>query len=383
MKTRIFYSYITCLLLLTVNVSAEQIKQQNKTADPAKKSLLEQKAAAEKHSSKKKTAQPQKVEKHGAADMKTTTNKATPVADTKKASQQTQQKTKPKSSYNAHDNTKSTQSTQVGAVEEVKINAKPNISKHEQWDIKHNKDKQCPTMSVLIPDNCVDAVRAHYMQKHKCKESSKPKRVIDSIKFAPYVGVEYMFQHIPTSADWHSAGFMPSNLDVINGFVGFRYHRNFAIELGGYHTIRRSQAQSNVSEFEGQVASGDTLVIAQLENKGFSIDWTAHCFLDPKFNVFAIVGMANYQPQLTIIPSDGTDLGDALRLVSGHNTNVFRLGVGMEYLECWWGVRARVIWDNTQSMRLNVLEAQQIFSSISPRAFGQTILVTVGLFYRF
>lgn len=380
MKTQFFYSYFACLLLLTTNVSAEQLKQQYKTADPAKKVLLEQKATAEKQTNKKKASQSQKVDSSSVAESKTVTNKSTSAEKTKKTLQQTQQKSKPKAAYNAHDGA---QSTPSDVVDEQKSSKKSNISRHEHWNIKNSKEKQCPTMSVFIPDNCVDAVRAHYMQKSKSKAPCKPKRVIDSIKFAPYVGVEYMFQHIATSAGWHSAGFMPSNLDVINGFVGLRYHRNFAIEFGGYHTIRRSQAQSNVLEFEGQTASGDTLVMAQLENKGFSIDWTAHCFLDPKFNVFAIVGMANYQPQLTIIPSEGTDLGNALRLVSGHNTNVFRLGVGMEYLECWWGVRARVIWDNTQSMRLNVLEAQQLFSSISPRAFGQTILVTVGLFYRF
>lgn len=379
MKTQFFYSYFACLLLLTANVSAEQHKPVYKTVDPTKKAAVEQKSTVEKKTSKG-TTQTKKVNKEVTADTKYLKKDTSSSVDTKKPQPQAHQKqtnNKQIPAYTAHSDKPHKDDKHHASTQQT------NTTKHEQTKSKNTREKQCPTMSVFIPDNCVDAVRAHYMQKHKCKEPSKPKRVIDSIKFAPYVGVEYMFQHIPTSADWHSAGFMPSNLDVINGFVGLRYHRNFAIEFGGYHTIRRSQAQSNVSEFEGQAATGDTLVIAQLENKGFSIDWSAHCFLDPKFNVFAIVGMANYQPKLNILTSENTDLGTALRLVKGHNTNVFRLGVGMEYLECWWGVRARVIWDNTQSMRLDVIEAQQFFSSISPRAFGQTILVTVGLFYRF
>lgn len=335
MKPQFFYSYLACLLLLTANVGAEELKPQAKTIGPTKKA----------------------IKQNAAVESAAINNSATQVQKNSKAT----------------------------AEEKPTVATKNKTAQPKHTNSKKSAGKQCPTMNLFIPDNCVDAVRTHYLHKPRRKPATtcKPKRLINSMHFAPYVGVEYMYQHVPTSADWHSGDFMPSNLDAINGFVGLRYHRNFAIEVGGYHTIRRSQGQSNVTEFEGQVASGDTLVIAQLENKGFSIDWTAHCFWDPKFNVFALVGMANYQPKLTIHTSENTDLGNALRLVKGHNTNVFRLGVGMEYLECWWGARARVIWDNTHSMRLDVIEAQQIFSAISPRAFGQTIVVTVGLFYRF
>lgn len=202
-------------------------------------------------------------------------------------------------------------------------------------------------------------------------------------QFKPYAGVEYQYQHIKSNSGWHNGYFMPANFNNYGVFAGVKYHPNFGIELGYYHYINRSQAQNVLSSFEGQTASGETLVIGQMRMKGYSLDWNVHFQLDPRFNIFVLIGAVNYQPDLVILTSEGTNLGNALRTVTGRNETVLRLGFGMEYEEDWWGARARILWDRTQYMKLNVATAQQIFPGITPDAFKQSFVVTVGVFYRF
>lgn len=206
---------------------------------------------------------------------------------------------------------------------------------------------------------------------------------IGCLKLEPYVGVEYQYQHIKANSTWHDAAILPANFNNYSVFIGTKYHPNFGIEFGYYHYFKYSQAQANVANFNGQAVPTNPLVIGQMRMRGFSADWNAHYFLDPKFNVFALIGAATYDPLLNFVTNDNSNFGQAISTVHAKNKTVLRLGVGAEYLEKWWGVRTRILWDRTQSLELDVSQAQPLFGAIPPQAFDQSFVVTLGVFFRF
>jgi hypothetical protein len=208
------------------------------------------------------------------------------------------------------------------------------------------------------------------------------KTVLQTLEFSPYIGVEYQYQHIKgTSPDW--SRFMPSNFSNKGFFLGNKYHENFGIEIGYYHSLKKSQSSTLATKFGGVTASGTTLVIAQMRNKGFSIDWDIYYPLDSKFNIMAIVGFVTMHPKVEIYTAGSTNLGAALRTVSGRNKAIFRLGAGAELVEKNWGARMKFLWDDTQKLYLNVDQVGKFFPSITKYAFKQAITATFGLFYRF
>lgn len=235
-----------------------------------------------------------------------------------------------------------------------------------------NQHKYLPSILIVIVVNILTISPA------------MAKIYIGRLRLAPYAGVEYQYQHIKANSTWHNAYILPANFNNYSLFVGVKYHPNFGIELGYYHYFKYAQAQSFVGEFNNVPVPSNPLVIGQMRMRGWSADWNAHYFLDPKFNVFALIGAVTYDPLLNFVTNDTSNFGLAISSVHGKNKTMLRLGVGAEYLEKWWGVRSRIMWDRgTQSMELNVAQAQTLFPAITPQAFNQSFVVTLGVFLRF
>lgn len=207
------------------------------------------------------------------------------------------------------------------------------------------------------------------------------KKLFCSMQMDPYLGIEYQYEHIKGNGDWNDV--LPANFQNGAIFIGNKYHPNFGIEVGYFHFLKKSQAQNTLSKFNGAEQPSDTSLLAQMKVKGFSVDWNIYVPLDPNFNVFALIGVVAMHPRVQIYSDNTTDLANGMKLVKGRNKTIMRMGVGAEYVESWWGARARLIWDQTQRMQLNVTDAQVQFGPIFPYAFKQSMVVTVGLFYRF
>jgi len=199
--------------------------------------------------------------------------------------------------------------------------------------------------------------------------------------FRPYVGVDYMYQHIKGNEDWRFI--LPANLNNIAFFAGTKYKRNFGVELGYFYYLKTSQGNATLSSFNGQAASGPTTVVGRLKTKGVSAEVSAHCFLDPKFNVFGLIGLVHVNPEIEFRTDQTTDLAAALQSVRTRNRTLLRVGGGAEYMEEHWGCRLKLIMDDTQHLKLDTNAAQTVFSSMRPQAFKQSFVVTAGVFYRF
>lgn len=211
--------------------------------------------------------------------------------------------------------------------------------------------------------------------------SASTKSIMQGLQFKPYFGWEYLYEHIKGNGTWGE--FMPANLNSQEFFVGNRYHKNFGIEIGYYHTLKKTQSSAYVSSFMGVPTNGNPIIIGQMRNEGFSFDWDIYIPLDPKFNIMGIIGLVTYHPDIQIFVNDSSALSTALSQVTGRNTTLLRLGVGLEYEEKHWGARTRVMWDQTQKLYVNVYGANSAASGVTKDAFKQACIFTAGIFYIF
>lgn len=231
------------------------------------------------------------------------------------------------------------------------------------------------SLMLLITFNAVAECKTKTPQAEKTS-------LFQALQFKPYIGWEYQYEHIKGNATWGE--FMPANLQSQAIFVGTKYHPNFGLEISYYHTLKKSQGSSYISAFMGTPdPSGDTLVIGQMRNEGFSFDWDVYFPLDPKFNIMAIVGIVTYQPNIQVYASGGTNLAAILSSVTPKNATMLRLGLGMEYEERHWGMRARVLWDQTQTMTVNVNNSSALQYGVQNDPFKQAFVFTAGIFYKF
>ena len=202
------------------------------------------------------------------------------------------------------------------------------------------------------------------------------KTLFGSLELNPYLGVEYQYQHSARAKIWRK--FMPADFNVTSVFFGNKYHKNFGIELGYYHTLKKSQNSATFADGLGH----NVTVFGQMRNKGFSFDWNIYYPLDVNFNLMGIFGLATYHPMIQVV-SDRTALGQAFSRISGRNKTIFRPGVGVEYFNKCWGARARILAPFTQELYVNVDKYGKQIVNLDKKAFKQTFLFTVGVFYIF
>lgn len=211
------------------------------------------------------------------------------------------------------------------------------------------------------------------------------KTLLQSLAFKPYIGIEYQYQHIKGNTTWTQ--FMPANMQYDGIFLGNKYHENFGIEIAYYHSIKKSQGSAFLDQFGNVPANGDTLILAQMQNKGFSVEWDIYYnldkLLDKEFNVMALIGLVTMHPTINIYSNSGTNLSTAITTVHGKNATIFRLGAGAEFIQKNWGCRAKILWDHTEQLYVDNSNVGPTFTSITERAFKQAVGVTVGVFYIF
>lgn len=200
-------------------------------------------------------------------------------------------------------------------------------------------------------------------------------------KIKPYLGIEYQYEHIKATDAFHPI--LSSNFQMGNIFLGAKWHKNFGIEIGYYHTLKTSQTQTNVFKFNQIEAQNLTSVKSRTSFKGFSFDLNLYYPMDHKCNVYAILGLVTMHPTVTIDAVGSTDLAAALNLLRPKNKTVPRLGIGTEVLEKHWGWRLRLMWVYTQNMKYDISDASTKFYGMTANPYLQAVMATAGIFYRF
>lgn len=212
--------------------------------------------------------------------------------------------------------------------------------------------------------------------------SAHATNIFQGLEFKPYFGWEYQYEHIKGNSTW--GAFIPANLSSQEFFVGTRYHPNFGLEIGYYHTLKKSVNSVRLSNFNSVVDNtGDTLAIGEMSNEGFCFDWNVYFPLDPNFNIMGIIGLVTYHQNIEIYTAGGTALASALSQVTPKNHTLLRLGVGLEYEKKHWGARMRALWDQTQKLTVNLNSPNSEALGINNDPFKQACIFTVGIFYIF
>lgn len=197
----------------------------------------------------------------------------------------------------------------------------------------------------------------------------------------PYFGVEYDYMHIKNRNDWRKI--LSANFNCAGAFAGLKFYRYFGLEVAYYKTLKNSQEQAVLTDFNDFPNNGITATVARTQYKGFNFDANFYIPLDPKFNLNLVIGAQTLHPNLQITATGTTNLANAMNVIKGRNYTALRLGGGFEYVETHWGARGRIMWIDTRGMTLNIENAQSFFPQITKYAFNQTLGVNIGVFYMF
>lgn len=197
----------------------------------------------------------------------------------------------------------------------------------------------------------------------------------------PYFGVEFQWHWAKGNKDWDN--FLPQDYNQYGIFLGNKYHPNFGFELGYYKTFSAAGKYNATTHFNGQPSNGLTETHFNIKRSGFTLDFDIYKEFDKEFNGYLIIGLATVHTQVDIAILDqiATDLGTSLKTITGKNRAVFRLGLGVEYIQERWGARARLVWEANSNERFNVDNVASNFT-ITDKPYINGTTFNVGIFVR-
>jgi hypothetical protein len=168
----------------------------------------------------------------------------------------------------------------------------------------------------------------------------------------PYAGLEYKLGYTKGNGSWKQL--LPTNKMTNAGsmFVGLRFHRLLAGELG----FSQSTKTSKTSFLGGTTMFGVTAVAnanqkISLKYSSWSFDLNARYPTHHVLTLLGSIGLESIKPKLYI-----TNLGAAatnITTVSGKTKTVPRIGVGVQYVKGMFGVRSKITWAFTSKLRFN------------------------------
>lgn len=207
------------------------------------------------------------------------------------------------------------------------------------------------------------------------------KNICNTLCLQPYLGLEYMYEHISPAKNYRSI--LSADVQSGNFFIGTKFMRFLGVEVGYYRSVKTAQQQDQILSFNGVDLSEMTSTLTRTSFKGFSIDFAAYKLLDPNFTASLIAGFVTMHPTMTFQASGDPNFSAAFQALQAKNRTVPRLGMGLDLFIKHWGVRSRIFWVYTQSIKYNISEAMKSFSAISNHPYMQAIQVTAGVYYKF
>ncbi len=202
---------------------------------------------------------------------------------------------------------------------------------------------------------------------------------------SPYIGVDYAQSWMKGNGDWNKL--FSDDYKGASIYVGTSFHENFALELG-YDATSREKKDINLAA--GTTLFGNTLTQnvtgnVKIRRTGGHLDLVG---LLPVADNFALTGSVGYgwvQPKVEV--NVGTPAAtvnhSALASISAKGKSVFRLGVGGSYMVTdMVGLRARVGWESTSSLRLKG-NTDFINGNYNEKAFKGTTALRAGVFVKF
>ena len=196
------------------------------------------------------------------------------------------------------------------------------------------------------------------------------------VEINPYVGIEYKQFGLKAKGQWTKLS--PKNFPAGRIFVGSKFHENFGFELG-YTQSKKKTKEANPTQLFGVVIPGGANLTTNLKVKiqSFDFDFNGYMPIDDNFDLIGTAGFSFMKPKVDGSATTqvlGVVVDDRVIEAKGKNRLVPRLGAGVQYNIENFGIRARVLWENTSQLK---------FKNLDDKPFKNSISFTLGATYSF
>lgn len=195
-----------------------------------------------------------------------------------------------------------------------------------------------------------------------------------------YVGLEYKYSTLKAKDDWKKVA--PKNKHNLGVVLGKKFHENFGLEVGYSQSNKKTKntAVTAADTFFGTNFAGATTLKEKVRMKSWQLDANGYYPMSDCLDWVASVGFAATKAKVSL--SD-TSNNVNVASVKGKTKFIPRLGVGAEYGENNWGVRGKVMWENTSRLRYKLGTIKNDFPNTKDKGWKDSVGVTLAAFWKF
>lgn len=195
----------------------------------------------------------------------------------------------------------------------------------------------------------------------------------------PYIGVEYKYQSMKGKGDW--GGVVPSKHHNGGIFFGSQFHENGSIEIGYNQSFQKDAEYTfdvvgNLLGYEN-VTAGTTLK-TKVKTKSTYLDLIGFAQLNDCFDMLASFGLGWTEAKFSDYGSFLSNEPVAVQIITASSSAkiVPRLGLGLVYKHDHWKIRGKLMWENTNKLRLKDMDG------VVPRDYYKdSVSVALGVSY--
>ena len=198
----------------------------------------------------------------------------------------------------------------------------------------------------------------------------------------PYLGVDYKIRYTEGADYWKKI--IPTNkiYQNISLFSGFNLHKHLSTEVGYSTSLKISKYTdiSNGSMWGGDVAPNNYNQDVQLRYKSWHMDLNIICPNEKTLALLAIFGAAYTKPNVAF----ESNLGNLNLITSvyGKTRLVPRVGAGIQFSNKVFGIRSKIMWENTARLKFDVATLNTIFPKVTDQPFKSSYSWSLGIFFK-
>jgi len=233
-----------------------------------------------------------------------------------------------------------------------------------------------PVFKCLVVAGVCAAATVASAHSKKCKWAANP-----------YLGLDYKLSYTQGKNSWKQL--LPTNKVNNNGtiFAGVSFHECVAGEVGFTKSMKRTKYSNTAGiVMFGLPDNAGSQQSIKLSYSNWSFDLNGQYPAGDAFAFLGTVGFASVKPKIQATNS-GAAINTPITTISGKTKGALRLGVGLQYVQGMFGVRTRVMWENSSNLRVNTGTLQQAvatggFPNVTNKPFKDTYAWTLGAFVR-
>lgn len=199
----------------------------------------------------------------------------------------------------------------------------------------------------------------------------------------PYLGVDYKITYTEGRDYWKKI--LPTNkvYQYVSLFAGLQLNDYLSTEIAYASSFKFTKH----SDLNGQImwnqpAPANSMQDVKLSYKNWHIDLNILYPNDKNLALLFFCGLSLTKPKIFAENISGNNINNAITELTGKNKLLPRLGVGFQIAKGFFGVRSRIIWENTSRLQLEYGSLNTRFPEITKQAFKNTYVWSLGMFFK-